>query len=135
MSESIRLNLILSGATCKDECLFDFGCSSRRLEFHLAAVFFLLVLIVLARILAPLSLKDIGVYVGRLLQQQKKVIALLRVYGLGKFVGIIEAFVILFLLYILRLAVPWIGDLIPGRMSYTPSSMLVRTGDPLTVHN
>lgn len=91
--------------------------------------FLLLVLIAITRILAPLSLKDLAAYLGRLLQHQKKVIALLRVYGLGKFVGVIEAFVILFLLYVLRLAIPIVGDAIPGQMTYTPSAMFVQTVD------
>jgi len=91
--------------------------------------FLLLVLLVLARILAPLSLRDFGSYLGRLLQLQKRLIAILRLYGLGKFVGIIEAFGILFLLYVVHQVVPAVGDAIPGQLTYTPSVMWVRTVD------
>jgi len=91
--------------------------------------FLLLVLVVLFRILAPLSLKDFGGYIGGLLQQQKKLIAILRVSGLRKFVGIIEAFVILFFLYVVHQVVPAIGDAIPGQLTYIPSAMWVHTVD------
>jgi hypothetical protein len=89
----------------------------------------LLVLLVLLRILAPLSFKDFVAYLQRLLEQQKKVIALLRVYGLRKFVGIIEAFVILFLLYVIHQVVPAVGNAIPGQLTYTPSAIWLRLND------
>ena len=89
----------------------------------------LLVLVALLRILAPLTYKDFVALLQRLSERQRTFVAILRLYGLRRLLPAIDAFLIIFVLYLVQHLAPAIGNALPGHLVYDDESMWVSLSD------
>ncbi len=87
---------------------------------------FLLILVALLRIIAPVTFQDFVRVVRIGSERQRTVVALLRVYGLRRFLPAIDVFAILLVLYVVQQLVPAIGQALPGIVVYDDSAMWIR---------
>lgn len=88
------------------------------------------ILLVLMRMIAPRAFGRVAARFRNLVDRQRGAIAILRVYGLRKFVGVIAAFAVLFVLYVGQQFLQGLGRIVPGQVSYTPSVAWLHHAQP-----
>jgi hypothetical protein len=88
------------------------------------------ILLVLMRMIAPRAFGRLTERLRNLVDRQRGAIAILRLYGLRKFVGVIAAFAVLFVLYVGQQALEGVGRIVPGQVTYTPSTAWLRHAQP-----
>jgi len=74
-----------------------------------------------SRLIAWLTLKGF---------KEEPIRARLETYGLAKVVPVVALFTVVFLLYAARSITDAVGDVLPGRVTYNPSALILHVGNP-----